>query len=527
MDSDLNLNIEEHDMIFGEEEELAVFEEDINQEPFTPIVEEKTHDTPDIEMTIEPEPVKGNSNEIPVAVNVKQKGKPCLQIIVSNLNMPPSDWNVKDLGIEWRTLHLPSIFDTTKEILRIIRDTIVPKKIIVSIYQRYAGGLAREVIEGELRTIFEENRKIGVHQLQVPTMYFVPEHCNVWPEIGELNVFIRRETLRDNMGPFNLHRFLMKPLGSGYTLYCKGPMWEEYRTKVGLGRTLSSEGLAKIRKFTIEQFKTGFCSINRPASRQGVREVIPPPLHVTPGWRTDDYMLDILISRGLAPEHCRERPASVNEIAMNQLSRRGRTPAVRLVTRHDPMIVRVRASVAHRLNMEADPAAQAAYSGASSTSSSRTVSRASTDEGISLRPEDRERNYNMMTLEREIDNLTDDVSRLRVDRDYWRNRCERKEDESREWRDKAEDYEKEVYDLDRDIEEKNRIIEDLENDLEASRYDNRELDDHVERLKADKDYLNDGFKQVKAELDRISEQYDALVSLYEGGKKKSHKKKLI
>lgn len=516
MDGELNLNIEEQEMVFDEEEEeLCVFEEDVRQEPFQPIEDghAQNHSIQDVEMVVEPETTKGTvDNDSVNTVNVQQDGKQCLQIIISNLNMPPIEWDVKNLGIEWRTLHLPSIFETTTEILRIIRDTVGQKKLIVQIYQKYAGCLARNVIEGELLKIFEQNREAGHHQLQVPTFYFVPEHCNIWSDIGELNVFIRQQTLLDNMGPFNLHRYLMKPLGGGYTLYSKGMMWEEYRTNVGLGRTLSAEGLAKIKKFVIEQFQTGFNGLNRQKSHQGVREVVPPALYLTPGWRTNSYMISILIGRGLAPEDCRERPASVNSTTL--LSRRGRAPPVRVITRNDPMIDRIRASVAHRARLESEIAAPDTHM----TSSSRTISRASTDEGLGYdsymsQSQRGERNYNMR-MEQDLEDLSKDVDRLRLDRDYWRNNCEKRFDA----------FETEIQGLQKDLEDRNKVVDDLENELEVTRYDNRELDDHVERLRADNEYLEDRMKKMKSELDRVTTQYDILVEICEAGKKKGHKR---
>ena len=499
MDTYLQMNLEEHEMLSDGEEELnAVFEDD--NEPFKTIESEN----------------KQSEEQPPVNTETTHgdQGKETVRMVISNLNMPPLEWNAQLLGIEWVTMHHDSIFETTREVIKIIQDTSAPKEIVLQVFQKWAGGVTREVFEREMTKVFEENRRVGMHKLQVATLYFIPEHSPVWPTIGEINCFIRKETLKDNMGPFNLHRFLMKPVGKGYTLYCKGMMWEEYRTDIGLGRTLSNEGLAKIKKFIIEQFKTGFLDIKLP-SHQGVREVIPPPLYLTPGYKSNERMLEILINRGLAPVTCRERPASVAVDHVNeQLSRRGRPVPVRSVNRYDPLIVRLRSSFSHRAMMESDMASNVA---GPSGVSSRSVSRTSMDEGVFMR-EDREeeKNYNMRDMQCQVDDLCYDVKRLREDRDKWRNRYERKDKESLEWKEQAHYNEDEMIELEQDLDNRKRTIEELENDLEASRYDNRELEDHVERLKADKEHLEGELTKVKGELARVTEQYDSLVSLYTG-----------
>ncbi len=502
MDTYLQMNLEEHEMLSDGEEELgAVFEDD--NEPF------KTIESEDRQSKGQPPVDTENTNDC--------HGKETVRMVISNLNMPPLEWNSQLLGIEWVTMHHDSIYETTKEVIKIIQDTSAPKEIVLQVFQKWAGGVAREVFEEEMFKVFEENRRVGLHKLQVATLYFIPEHSPVWPTIGELNCFIRKETLKDNMGPFNLHRFLMKPVGKGYTLYCKGMMWEEYRMDVGLGRTLSNEGLGKIKKFIIEQFKTGFLNIKLP-SHQGVREVIPPPLYLTPGYKSNERMLDILIQRGLAPVTCRERPASVAvDHVAEQLSRRGRSAPARPVNRYDPLIVRLRSSFSHRAMMESDMSSNVA---GPSGVSSRSVSRTSMDEGVFLR-EDREyekeeKNYNMRDMQCQVDDLSYDVKRLREDRDKWRDRFDRKDKESLEWMEQARYNEDEMVELEQDLEDRKRTIEELENDLEASRYDNRELEDHVERLKADKEHIEGELSKVKEELKRVTEQYDSLDSLYTG-----------
>ena len=119
--------------------------------------------------------------------------------------------------------------------------------------------------------------------LTYPTLPYKPSLEHIWPELADLNQWLKSETLSLHATPFNFNKWISKQARDNNKLReIRGTMYVEYNTKVGLGETLTYEAKESVTNHLIVHHITGVryivdISINN--------EAPPVPLARTGGYQ--------------------------------------------------------------------------------------------------------------------------------------------------------------------------------------------------------------------------------------------------
>lgn len=194
-----------------------------------------------------------------------------------------------------------TIDELAKEIIDVIENRDISKRLYITapIFDKFLTTLLPEGIEKVVdrisahikdpredwlkhRTPYHHN--IFKVYLTYPTIPYRPALEHYWPEICEVNQFLKNETISLYSTPVNTNKWLTKPYkGDCRQKEVLGNMYTEYaETKTGLGYTLTYNAKRKINNAIISHHVTGVR--NYRAGSLAI-ETPPVPLDITSGYR--------------------------------------------------------------------------------------------------------------------------------------------------------------------------------------------------------------------------------------------------
>ena len=156
----------------------------------------------------------------------------------------------------------------------------------------------QEDLESAIKAVSEAAEMSGRHRVTWSTARYAPDLERHWPDINDLNTFIRNHTARCGLQALSLHKIFLQPAGNGQFVTFS-QMYEEYFTKKSLGRT-PTEAAATLTKIWLGQhFQSAYKNPPKPSDKQLHPLALPLPLGMSPDYVNDEYLLSILKSRGL------------------------------------------------------------------------------------------------------------------------------------------------------------------------------------------------------------------------------------
>ena len=200
---------------------------------------------------------------------------------------------------KWVSLADRSLKGMVEVTIDAIRDQNTPKNILVMFFQRFIGGVPISVIRGYLDEIMQEARAQRWNKVSFSTCWFTPTHQKVWQQVADFNSLVHGGNELMGRSRVNIHRSLMVPISElSYRLRSRWSMWAEPQLGLALGFHLSHEGMRKVVDTVHEVLDTAF-KMKRKRSSSESEIVFPPPLHKTPGWNKNRFMLRLMEDKGL------------------------------------------------------------------------------------------------------------------------------------------------------------------------------------------------------------------------------------
>ena len=218
-------------------------------------------------------------------------------------------WDADRLKIEWVSLNNYDLSTMTEVIIKAINDQAQPKNLLISSYQKFVGNTDVQLLIKELKKIVDATNKQEQNTVAIATAWFVPAQMANWGATAIFNKEVYRLNDYLNIPRANLHKHLMRQVNDkDWQRMIRPSCWLEYQLGLSLGSTLSWEGLKRLKQCILNIFDYTFSrDPYRPPSGE-VKHLLPPPLHETPGYLQDEYMMQILEDKGLyVPEEPTER----------------------------------------------------------------------------------------------------------------------------------------------------------------------------------------------------------------------------
>ena len=200
---------------------------------------------------------------------------------------------------KWVSLADRSLKGMVEVAIDCIRDQNTPKNILVLFFQRFVGGVPLNIIRGYLDEILQEARAQRWNKVSFSTCWFTPTHQKVWQQVADFNALVHGGNELMGRARVNIHRAVMTRVSEdSYQLRSRWSMWAEPQMGLALGFHLSHEGMVKVVDMVHEVLDTSF-KMKRKRSSSESEAVFPPPLHKTPGWNKNRFMLRLLEDKGL------------------------------------------------------------------------------------------------------------------------------------------------------------------------------------------------------------------------------------
>ena len=153
-------------------------------------------------------------------------------------------------------------------------------------------------IESAIKAVTEAAEVSGRHQVTWSTARYAPDLERHWPDINDLNTFVRNHNARCGLQALSLHKIFLQPAGNGqYVTFAQ--MYEEFFSKKSLGRTPTEAAAALTRIWLTQHFQSAYNKPPQPSDKQLHPLALPLPLGMSPDFTNDEHMLNILKSRGL------------------------------------------------------------------------------------------------------------------------------------------------------------------------------------------------------------------------------------
>lgn len=192
-------------------------------------------------------------------------------------------------------LHIISMpTETMEEMTATVKDLIVnndetrPTFITVSIFSRLYQELNTVGCENIANEIAHSAKTDGYMKRNIhitfATVDYKPGFQHLWDDIEETNHFFKQKSFSFNSLPFNLHRWVLRPAFNNRSeREVRGPLYEEYLNKQGLGLTLNDDGKQKV----LEGLLRHHSSFTEPMGEINRVEAKPIPLDQTRGFKMD------------------------------------------------------------------------------------------------------------------------------------------------------------------------------------------------------------------------------------------------
>ena len=138
----------------------------------------------------------------------------------------------------------------------------------------------------------------GKHRLTFSTCRFPPDQERFWPELGDMNAFLRRHTAAIGEQPLSCHKVFLCPQGDQLATFAQ--MYEEFFSKTSLGRTPTDAAINITVHWLKMHHEKAYLKARQPSELKKHPHLPPPlPLGLTTEYINDKYMTAILKSRGM------------------------------------------------------------------------------------------------------------------------------------------------------------------------------------------------------------------------------------
>lgn len=192
-------------------------------------------------------------------------------------------WKVKvdldvDIDIDWISFSGGKARFLAGEIIKLLKSSDIPLRISAVIWQNSMGECTNDDLFANVLRIEEVLKRYPQHKVAFPTCPFMPELNDCFEKVGNFNNMLRDYQIHHNMGPYNLHKSLMrKKKGKG--MLVSQEAFKEFRDGKGKGYHIDKSYEHKYVKFIKNYHLHGFMdskSARRiPAPNDTVRHLFP------------------------------------------------------------------------------------------------------------------------------------------------------------------------------------------------------------------------------------------------------------
>ncbi len=220
---------------------------------------------------------------------------PTRNVVFSSFNLLDGVLDQDRTGITWISLADRDLKTMTRTIVEAVKDTLVPKHIIITSLQKFVGGTSINKLKESIKEISDAVKSQDRNKVLFSTAFFVPAHERVWGAVALFNKEVQLANERLNMPRVNGHKAVMMPNSPvDMTRRVRLSQWLEPQLGTNVGNHLSYEGQVNHVRFLMTVFDRSFSPYNhRPASR-GAKEQQPMSLAVTPGYAEDKFFRQVL-----------------------------------------------------------------------------------------------------------------------------------------------------------------------------------------------------------------------------------------
>ena len=219
--------------------------------------------------------------------------------------------------IAWPELGINATTDKIKELLR----TDEPKNILVLAYQKFVHNTNVTTLEKHLNEVSKMAME-SIHNLAIGNFFYVPQFERIWDRKTALNQHVRLLNLNCGLPPCNVQKRFLVSYNKGRVHYVRPNLFTEYVKGSGVGETLSYAGYVRLMQVALKYLYNAFEEMERPVSRAMAGDTEPPPLFLTPGYKTNVVMQRHIREAGLRqpsrPRVASEEPEVVKPAPANR-----------------------------------------------------------------------------------------------------------------------------------------------------------------------------------------------------------------
>ena len=245
-----------------------------------------------------------------------------LDIVYANYKMPEYVLDEKVSRIKWVSLKNYDLRTATDVIIEAIVDQTVEKNIVIACFQKWCGAIENSKITKCFDEIVEAYKSQKANKIVFSTFWYLPNSSSVWRQVRDMNDKVRFYNELIDMPQLCMHK-----MGTTWvsecdrTLRIRGMIFLEFQLGLGLGHSLSVEGLYKVKNYLLVAMDITFSPDAEKKRVRYARAVVPPPLIETEGYRFNEYFKQELKDRNLAG-----RPSSTGGSRSNHLTWSQRRP---------------------------------------------------------------------------------------------------------------------------------------------------------------------------------------------------------
>ena len=245
-----------------------------------------------------------------------------LDIIFASYKMPEYILDEKVSRIKWISLKNYDLRTATDVVIDAIVDQTTKKNIVISCFQKWCGAIENSKILKCFDEIIAAQKAQKANKIVFSTFWYLPNSSSVWNKVRDLNDKVRFYNELLDMPQLCMHK-----MGTSWvsecdrTLRIRGMIFLEFQLGLGLGHSLSVEGLYKVKNYLMVAMDITFSPEAEKKKVRYSRAVAPPPLIETEGYRFNEFFKQELRDRNLAG-----RPSSTGGSRASSLTWSQRRP---------------------------------------------------------------------------------------------------------------------------------------------------------------------------------------------------------
>ena len=230
---------------------------------------------------------------------------PVIDVVFGSFKMKEEVLDEQRMGIRWFSLANYDLATTVEVIKEAVRDQRQAKNIVIQVLEKFLGDHDVQVIIDHMYDIYDLVRKQKQNKLAFGTGMFIPSKEKHWAMFGIYNKECQILTERLNVPRVNLHRSVMSQISAtDLTLRVRPACWEEFQLGLGIGSTLSHEGMEHLLRYIKTVFDTVFSQNSYVMRSRAAKVRVPPSLASTPGYFDNLFYTQILEDRNIIrPRH--------------------------------------------------------------------------------------------------------------------------------------------------------------------------------------------------------------------------------